>query len=111
MFERAPPARTPAAPPGRTCRLLSSLLGPRRGKRIDYLEANRYITNSLFADLVAQGWVGSSGPVSEAVMRVMEAALDNDRTVLLNEITLGERRGRSGPGTRRIEAKGFIPPD
>ena len=84
---------------------LSIERGPQGGRRISYQQTSRYMTNSLFADLVSQGWVGSAGDVSEAVLAVMEVALDNDRSVLLAEFAHGSRRGRSGPGSKNVRVR------
>lgn len=84
---------------------LSIESGPQGGRRITYQQTSRYITNSLFADLVSQGWVGSAGDVSEAVLAVMEEALDNDRSVLLAEFAHGSRRGRSGPSSKNLRVR------
>ncbi|WP_129665958.1 hypothetical protein [Phytoactinopolyspora endophytica] len=76
-------------------------LGERGGFRIVYGEVSRYVTNTTFSDLVAHGWVGSSGEQSEAVIEAMEGGLAENRSVLLASIRLGDdRRGRSSGHVR-----------
>ena len=82
-------------------------LGPKGGRILRYDDADRYYTNTLFCDLVSQGWIGSIGNATEQILRVIEESLQQDRSVLLAEIDLGGRRGRSGPGSRAVTIRGF----
>jgi hypothetical protein len=83
---------------------LSIATGPNGGKRIDYHDVDRYLTNTLFVELVAQGWVGSSGDVSEQVLKTLEASLKNDRSVLLASVRMGGAGRPRGPGSKQIDA-------
>ena len=83
--------------------------GPRGGMLINYQNVERYLTNSLFADLVSQGWVGSSAHLSNEIMEIMENSLDNDRSVLLAGIHHGRLEyitGESGIG-RGVELETY----
>lgn len=73
---------------------LSLETGPKRGRRLIYDNAERYLNNTNFIDLVSQGWIGSSGGGSEKVMQVVEAALNNDRSVLLASVRFGDANPR-----------------
>ncbi len=82
-------------------------LGPKGGRVLRYDDVDRYYTNTLFCDLVSQGWIGSIGNATEQIFQVIEESLDQDRSVLLAEVDLGGRRGRSGPGSRAVTVRGF----
>jgi len=67
-------------------------------RRLGYGTIDRYLTNSLFVDLVRQGWIGTRGVTTRAVVNLIDVAVGAGRSVLLAEEssdqTGAERRQR-----------------
>jgi hypothetical protein len=61
----------------------SSARGPRGGVVVSYENAERWIGNSLFIQMVQDGWVGSAGGDTATFTRVVRAALDQRHSVLI----------------------------
>jgi hypothetical protein len=58
-------------------------VGPRGGHKITFENAKRHISNTLFADLVRDGWVGTRGVSSDVVGEVVRQALTAGRAVVI----------------------------
>jgi hypothetical protein len=69
--------------------LVSTARGPRGGPAYGYSTVPRHLNNSQFVELVQDGWVGSSGDVSDALREFIEARVADGRSVLF---AIGERR-------------------
>ena len=66
--------------------LASSLtLGERGGRVVTFDNIGRHMSNSLFVELVASGWIGSRGPTTANVTDIVRASLSGERSVLLAE--------------------------
>ncbi len=63
--------------------LLSSLRGPRGGVRIGYDNVDRYMTNTVFTELVKDGWIGSRGAASADISRLINESLATGHAVLV----------------------------
>ena len=65
--------------------LLSSPMvrGPKGGIAIRYKNVGRYINNSLFIQLVQDGWVGSREDVSAAIGKLVRSGLEGNRSIFL----------------------------
>ena len=74
--------------------LLLELRGPRGGVRIGYDNVPRYMNNTLFAQLVQDGWIGSRGIATEEIKRLVEQSLATGRAVVLGVETGQPRRAR-----------------
>lgn len=60
-------------------------LGPRNGRRFRWDDIDRYVTSGTFTQLVREGWIGSRGLKTRALQKLIDAALDQDRAVVLAE--------------------------
>jgi len=63
--------------------LLGKERGPRGGIRIGYDDVDRYFSNTMFLDLVRDGWIGSRGPASETLKSLVQESLASGRAVML----------------------------
>lgn len=61
----------------------SNIVGPRGGKAIGYHNAERYLSNGEFIELLKHGWIGSVGDTTDEITKVVNAALDRSRSVTL----------------------------
>jgi hypothetical protein len=61
----------------RTCR------GPRGGTVITYENSTRHLSNSLFIELVQDGWIGSSGSASDQIRDLIRESISTRHSVLL----------------------------
>ena len=57
--------------------------GPRGGVQITYKNAERYLTNTQFTDLVGRGWVGSSSQDERMFVDVIEQSLSASHSITL----------------------------
>lgn len=57
--------------------------GERGGRLVSFKNTGRHITNSLFSDLLRDGWIGTRGVSSEKVAEVVRKAVEADRSVTL----------------------------
>ncbi len=60
-----------------------AVTGPQGGVVFSYENVERRIANSLFVDLVQDGWVGSNGEVTERLRPIVEFMVENGRSVVL----------------------------
>ena len=60
--------------------------GPLGGTIIDKNNSDRYINNSLFIELVQDGWIGSSDIQSDIIELLIRTTLANNRAVTLAEL-------------------------
>jgi len=61
---------------------LNTCKGPRGGIRIGYENVRRHITNTLFIELVKDGWVGTRGTGTEDLAQVFRSVLSSRRTLV-----------------------------
>jgi hypothetical protein len=59
------------------------VLGPKGGRRISWDNAERYLSNTEFVNLVQQGWIGSQGDATEAILDVVNALVGEGHGVLV----------------------------
>jgi hypothetical protein len=59
------------------------ILGPRGGKGIGWHNAQRWLSNTGFVELLRDGWIGSVGDVTVQVTALVQNALEGDRGVIL----------------------------
>ena len=76
--------------------LLDKQRRPRNGMRIGYNDVDRYFSNTMFVDLVRDGWIGSRGPASDAIKSLIRESLDSGRAVVF-----GVEPRDSDPAKRR----------
>lgn len=57
--------------------------GERGGRLVSFKNTGRHITNSLFSDLLRDGWIGTRGVSSEKVAEIVRKAVESDRSVTL----------------------------
>jgi len=60
-----------------------SSFGPRGGKVVTFEKPGRYLTNTLFTDLVRGGWIGSRDISTSALTALIRAGLDANKSLLL----------------------------
>ncbi|MDH6465770.1 hypothetical protein M2302_005972 [Micromonospora sp. A200] len=63
--------------------LLQNCKGPRGGTRISYTNVDRYFNNTMFVDLVRDGWIGSRGGGSALVQTAIQESLQSGHAVLV----------------------------
>src|SRR5690606_25462721 len=63
--------------------LLSTSPGPRRGQRLGYENVGRYINNTLFVQLVKDGWIGTRGTGTDDLEVVIKNVLRSRRALVL----------------------------
>jgi hypothetical protein len=57
--------------------------GPRGGRVLTFENTQRHISNTLFAELVRDGWVGTRGAPSSRIAEILRASLTAGRAVVL----------------------------
>jgi len=57
--------------------------GPRGGRAYGYSTIPRHLNNTQFIDLVQDGWIGSSGALSDELQALVESLIERGRSVLL----------------------------
>lgn len=68
----------------------SSALGPRGGRQITFENTGRYMSNTLFAELIRDGWIGTRAVASSKIAQILRESLDAERAVVI------ARAGRAG---------------
>jgi hypothetical protein len=63
--------------------LLETCVGPRGGTVITYENSVRHLTNTLFIELVQDGWIGSAGSGSEQIRELISESISTGHSVLL----------------------------
>ncbi len=63
--------------------LLEVSLGPRGGVRLGYDNVPRHLTNTTFAQLVKDGWIGTSGTRTFELETVVSQVLESRRSLVL----------------------------
>jgi len=59
------------------------ILGPKGGRGIGWHNAQRWLSNTGFIELLREGWIGSVGDVTVQVTALVQRALEGDRGVIL----------------------------
>ena len=59
------------------------LLGPKGGRVVTFENTTRHITNTLFADLVRDGWIGTRGVSSSRIAEIVREALSVNQSVVI----------------------------
>ncbi|MEU6788789.1 hypothetical protein ABZ912_57215 [Nonomuraea angiospora] len=59
--------------------LLDERRGPRGGERIGYATVPRHLNNTMFAELLGQGWIGTRGTGTDLVRDQIQASLGSGR--------------------------------
>jgi hypothetical protein len=57
--------------------------GPKNGRVVSYENTDRHISNTLFAELVRDGWIGTRGVSSDQVKGVIQNGLSDGRAVVV----------------------------
>lgn len=60
-----------------------SIEGSREGRAVSYDNVGRYLNNGAFADLVAGGWIGTTGPQTNVLDPVIREIVATGRTVTI----------------------------
>jgi hypothetical protein len=72
-------------------------VGPRGGRVITFENAKRHLSNTLFADLIRDGWIGTRGVSSSLIAKVVSDALANNRALVIArsrpQLTSADLRG------------------
>jgi hypothetical protein len=56
-------------------------LGARGGRLVSFKNCERHITNSLFSNLLGDGWIGTRGISSEKVAEIVRKSVESDRSM------------------------------
>lgn len=72
--------------------LLSSIetLGKKGGRLINYNNVKRYINNTLFTELVQNGWIGSQVSNTELITQQIQESITGNKSVILANYTRNE---------------------
>jgi hypothetical protein len=62
--------------------LLNKSPGPRGGKQLTYDNVPRHVTNTMFIDLVKDGWIGSRGAASGQIEGLIQESLETRHAVV-----------------------------
>jgi hypothetical protein len=57
--------------------------GERKGRSVSFENAGRYFSNTTFAELVAKGWIGTTGPQSEILDALIREIVESGRAVTI----------------------------
>jgi hypothetical protein len=71
----------------------TSAKGDRGGAAYGYSTVPRHLNNTLFVQLVQDGWIGSAGTLSDDLRAFVEARVEDGRSVILAIGTGAPRRG------------------
>ena len=63
-------------------KLLETCRGPRGGVRLSYENVSRYLSNTIFIELVRDGWIGSSGVGTQQVRELIRESIETRHAVL-----------------------------
>ena len=63
--------------------LLKTCKGPKGGTRIGYSNVPRYLNNTEFTGLVRDGWIGSRGPATDKIARLVRESLETGHAVVV----------------------------
>lgn len=63
--------------------LLNKSAGPRGGKQLTYDNVPRHITNTMFTDLVKDGWLGSRGAATDQIKQLIRESLETRHAVMV----------------------------
>ena len=63
--------------------LLNKSAGPRGGKLLTYDNVPRHVTNTLFTDLVKDGWIGSRGAATDQIEQLIRESLETRHAVVV----------------------------
>jgi hypothetical protein len=61
----------------------SETRGPQGGRLITFENPGRHINNTVFANLVRDGWIGTRGVSSPTIANIMREALEADRALVI----------------------------
>ncbi|MCP2348132.1 hypothetical protein [Nonomuraea roseoviolacea] len=71
--------------------LLEKNRGGQGGRRIGYATVPRHLTNTLFAELLGQGWIGTRGASTDLVRDQIRSSLSRDRGLVFG-LAEGDQR-------------------
>jgi hypothetical protein len=63
--------------------IMQTSRGPRGGTAISYQNASKHLSNTLFIELVRDGWIGSSGSATEQIQDLVRESISTGHSVLL----------------------------
>jgi hypothetical protein len=63
--------------------LLDTCRGPKGGTRIGYDNTPRHLTNTMFTDLVSGGWIGSRGPGTDEIRKLIRESLETRHAIVV----------------------------
>jgi hypothetical protein len=72
--------------------------GPKGGRLLTDKSVGRYLTNTLFIDLVKAAWIGSRAATSDVIEAVVAEGLASNRSLILASSSADERRTMSLDG-------------
>jgi hypothetical protein len=61
----------------------ASIEGTRDGRAVDFYNAGRYFDNTMFAALVAHGWIGTTGAQTEVLDALIREIVESGRSVTI----------------------------
>jgi hypothetical protein len=67
--------------------LIRTFRGPRGGTVITYENSTRHLSNTLFIELVQDGWIGSSGSASDQIRDLVRESISTGHSVLFGAQT------------------------
>ena len=67
-----------------------STLGEKGGRKVSYSNVDRYINNTLFTELVQNGWIGSQVSDTEQITKQIQESIAGGNSVVLANYTPNE---------------------
>jgi len=67
-----------------------STLGKKGGRKISYSNVSRYINNTLFTELVQNGWVGSQVTDTDQITKQIQQSIAGGKSLVLANYTPNE---------------------
>lgn len=83
--------------------------GPRGGRRLFYNDVTRYMTNSLFAELVSEGWIGSATEQFDPLLDYLFEHYEEGRSLILASLRLGRTFRRAPTVNQRLSVRSMRP--
>lgn len=83
--------------------------GPQGGRQLAYDEVTRYFTNSLFAELVSEGWIGSTTDQFEPLLKYLFEHYEEGRSLILASLRLGRTLRRAPTVNQRLSVRSIRP--
>lgn len=66
-----------------TLKKSAEMMGNRQGLRVSWNKTSRYLNNTLFIELVKEGWIGARRVTSKTLTQIIQNSLEGNKSLLL----------------------------